>query len=317
MPRWASFLILLALASCGKSEPAEPASLRDAVAVGAPPLAAWASLLLHETPIEVEPLYADEGPTGSTTPPRARLAAARTAKLVVLFGPSFEKWARQAALPSTRTVQLGEGLRDRLLEVEERTHAHGAQGEHTHKGVDGRSWLDPALAREQARRLATELCARFPEHAASITLQAAELEQRLSQLEAALADHREALAAETVLVQHGHGLAYLARIWGGPTQELELDLDQKLGTSDWNRVRAAITGAGGLLLLSDEPAAALRAQLETELKLQLVVIPTGEGAIDPAAVEGLRFGAWWQRQAGLTQALPDAVEALLASRAGE
>jgi zinc transport system substrate-binding protein len=173
-------LAWLLVAACTRSE--EPTSSRDldaAVATGAPVITAWAEFLLDGLPIEVRPLHGPGGAPARQMPSRAQLRAAQSARLVVLNGAGFESWRGTAALPPSRTRATAEGLDEMLLQTEERTHAHGGQGQHTHPALDGRTWLDPALARAQAAKLVAELHAAFPEHAQVLATRATELEERL------------------------------------------------------------------------------------------------------------------------------------------
>jgi ABC-type Zn uptake system ZnuABC Zn-binding protein ZnuA len=303
-------LAWLFAAACSRAdEPTAPVELQAAVATGAPVLTAWAEFLLEGLPIEVRALHGPAGATAGQIPSREQLRAAQSARLVALNGAGFESWLATAALPPSRTRATAEGLEGELLQTEERTHAHGGQGEHTHPAIDGRTWLDPELARAQAARLVSELAAAFPEQASALATRATELEERLLRSEAGLQPHRAALAACRVLAIHDQGYGYLARSWGGEVRELELGLKAKLGTADWNRVRAQLDGSGGLLLCPVEPAAELRAQLATEMRLVCVVFATGERA--PQA------GAWWQERKTAQAALIAGLEALFALRAAE
>lgn len=278
-------LLLVGTVACSDSqEPVEdPAQLRAALASGSPAITAWASTLLEGTGIAIDPLYAPGGHAGSATPPRERLRAARDATRVVLQGAGFAKWARQAALPSSRTVRLIEKGDDGVLMVEERTHAHGAQGEHTHRGADGHTWLAPTLAAQQIGVLGNELAAAFPEYRDQVLERARALAQ--DQL-AGLGALRSALgetAPPQGLGMHGHGYGYLAAAWGGAYAEVDFALDQRLGTSDWNRLRAQLGSDGAVLLLPTAPTAELEQQLRDELRVICVVIEGGAQADEPAA----------------------------------
>lgn len=300
----------LLLAACSPAEPpVATTELQDAVATGAPVLTAWSEFLLADLPVEVIPLHGPAGAPAGGMPSRAQLRAAQSARLVALNGAGFESWIGAAALPPSRTQVTTAGSEAKLLRTKQRTHAHGGQGEHTHPALDGRTWLDPKLARTQAVRLSVEMCGTFFQHSRVLSKRGVELQERLSRFEAKLQPHLEALAACRVLAIHDQGYGYLARSWGGEVEEVELDLDAKLGAADWNRLRAQLDAKGGLLLCPVEPAAELRAQLASEMRLVCVVFATGERA--PQA------GGWWKERETAQAALIAGLEALSALRAAE
>lgn len=311
-PQLAVPLLLLVAGGCGDAESPskEPTALREAVATGSPAVHAWASALLEGTPIQVDAIYAATGAAGEATPPREGLRQARSAKLVVLQGAGFAKWARQAALPESRTTRLIERDDPRILLVEERTHAHGAAGEHTHRGADGHTWLDPEAAAAQLSRLADLLVETFPAHEATIrgAEQACtrEIATELARLRAALPAEGEVPVGLGI---HGHGYGYLVRAWGGRHAELDLPLNQRLTPADWSTVRSQLGSEGGLLLVPEAPVESLVTQLREELRVVCVVVPSGAEA-RPAE-------AWWQERRDAISALIAGFEALSDLRAGE
>lgn len=295
--------------ACGQSEgtTVESAELELAVATGAPVVTAWAEFLLEGSPVEVRPLHGAPGTPAGALPTREQLRAAQKARLIALNGAGFESWSSQAALPPSRTRATTEGLEERFLKTEERTHAHGGQGEHTHPVIDGRTWLDPALEMAQVQHLAKLLEVEFASHAAKIQSRASIATVALLQSADSLISLRETLEASRVLGLAGHGYGYLARSWGGGLVELELDLGARLNPSDWNRVRALLKDEGGILLCHEEPSAALRGQLAEEMRLVCVTFPTGEA---PSA-------DWFAERARAREAMSDGVARLLALRAAE
>jgi len=106
----------------------------------------------------------DEDPA-TWMPPRDVLAEVQTADLVVLNGAQFEEWPKTASLPADRTVRTALAFRDQWREYPHSAvaHSHGPEGEHTHEGIDGHTWLDPVLATEQARAIYRALAERLPD----------------------------------------------------------------------------------------------------------------------------------------------------------
>lgn len=101
-------------------------------------------------PADVDPAY--------WSPDAETIAAYQQADLILLNGAGYAKWMEKATLPTSKLVDTLADYQDRLLLLEEGTvHAHGLEGEHSHKGYAFTTWLDPTLAIEQARASARAL----------------------------------------------------------------------------------------------------------------------------------------------------------------
>jgi zinc/manganese transport system substrate-binding protein/manganese/iron transport system substrate-binding protein len=102
-------------------------------------------------------------------------------------------------------------------------HAHGeeehADSEHDHDAdeeeADPHWWQDPRNARAAVRRIAADLAAADPEHAAAYRANAARYDRRLARLDAAIATClRRIPARERKLVTNHDALAYYAERYG-------------------------------------------------------------------------------------------------------
>ena len=99
-------------------------------------------------------------------PDEKTVAAYQRADLIIVNGASFEKGRAKVTLPESRIVETAKPLTDELIVLEEAvTHTHGPEGEHSHEGIDGHTWLDPINARIQAGEIRNALVERFPDHA--------------------------------------------------------------------------------------------------------------------------------------------------------
>jgi zinc transport system substrate-binding protein len=106
------------------------------------------------------PVPGDEDPA-YWSPGAEDVGAYQEADLVLLNGAGYAGWVSKVSLPSARMVDTGKPLADRFIEIEEHvTHTHGPEGKHAHGGLAFTTWLDPALAVEQARAVKDALAVR-------------------------------------------------------------------------------------------------------------------------------------------------------------
>ena len=103
------------------------------------------------------------------------IAAYQGAALVVVNGAEFEKWVEKVSLPRGRTVDTARGFEKEFVTYESVTHSHGPEGEHTHEGIDGHTWVDPLLAARQAEAILAALVKHFPAHEETFRKNHAEL----------------------------------------------------------------------------------------------------------------------------------------------
>ena len=135
------------------------------------------------------PLPAAADPV-SWKPSQDVLAAYQSADLIVTNGARLEKWVGQVSLPSARVLKTAARFHEQWVRIVLTTHSHGPEGEHSHYGVDGHTWLDPRFAILQSRAIADALIELRPDHAADFEAGFASLEKDLMELHAAF----EALA---------------------------------------------------------------------------------------------------------------------------
>lgn len=203
-------LFLAILLGCGSPEPESTlasgsgadAEGRLVVYVVNYPLLYMAQRIGGDRVLAVLPTPADRDP--SLWSPSAEVVAQyQQADLILLHGNGYAKWAERAALPASRTIDTGAAYADRLLPLANAiTHSHGPEGEHSHSGWAAETWLDPALASEQARAVAAALSAARPEDAERFNAGLTDLESDLRTLEEELDAVSESLAGQLVVFSH-------------------------------------------------------------------------------------------------------------------
>lgn len=150
----------------------------------------------------------------------------QNARLVITNGAEFEKWTARAPLPRARTVEsLSAEDLDATggpITMESTTHSHGPGGEHTHEGLDGHTWVSPAIAIVQARNIANAMKEAWPDHAEAFDTNLRALVEDLEMLEVSLRDLTPLVAEHRLLASHP-AYNYLARDLGWDIHNLDLD----------------------------------------------------------------------------------------------
>lgn len=156
-------------------------------------------------------------------PPPETIVAFQEADLIIENGAGYARWMGQASLPRRGRVDTSAGFRDRWIALEGGvTHGHGPEGEHSHVGIAFTTWLDPTLAKEQARAIASALVSLRPAARADFEAALGALETDLDALDRALARALEPYSEERLLFSHPV-YQYLARRYSleGPSLNWE------------------------------------------------------------------------------------------------
>ncbi|MCP4836314.1 MAG: zinc ABC transporter substrate-binding protein [Phycisphaera sp.] len=112
--------------------------------------------------VEVEWLVPDGVNPADWRPSADDVATMGDADLVLLNGAGYEPWMETASLPSRILVDTSAGFKDRFIETDDRVHAHGPDGSHSHAGVASHTWLDPDLAMLQGQAVLQALAELIP-----------------------------------------------------------------------------------------------------------------------------------------------------------
>ncbi|MCP3903226.1 MAG: zinc ABC transporter substrate-binding protein, partial [Planctomycetes bacterium] len=178
------------------------------------------------------------------TPTDEQIAGYQAADLVLLNGAAYAKWTQRVSLPPSRLVDTSRAFGDRLIEIEDaETHAHGPEGAHAHGTIAFTTWLDPALALDQASAVAGAMCATWPEHCPAIEAARDDLAGDLHELSQALEQY--ATREQPPLLASHPVYQYLARRAGMNLRSLHWEPDQVPADDEWTALDA---------LLAEHPA---------------------------------------------------------------
>ncbi len=262
--------IALALASCSDRgakppvAPVEPTATSDDVLVTFYPTLYFAQRITGGDITIRLPLPEGEDPI-HWQPDAQTIADYQSARVVILNGAEFEKWAVTAPLPRSRVANTAEGFDDEWLEFENTiTHSHGPAGEHAHSGVDGHTWLDPNLAIQQARVIERALVEAFPVDADTFAINLMTLEADFRHLNERLSALTPDVGRVRLLASHP-AYNYIARRYGWSITNLDLDPNTRLSEQDVGDILRAAgddTDLPIILLWESEPHEASRAMLE-------------------------------------------------------
>ena len=191
------------------------------------------------------------------------------ADLIILNGAGFEKWVEVVTLPQSALIDTAKLLTEPFIKYEHATvHQHGPEGEHTHEGIDGHTWLDPNNAKLQAQAILEALLTKRPTHEAQLRDRYDALANELDELDEAL----KTLKLPPVLCSHP-AYNYLARRYDWKIHNLDLDPEQPLTADAITELRHTLTHFPSQhLLWEGEPLAANIQQLKQECSLQSLTI---------------------------------------------
>lgn len=194
--------------------------------------AAYFARRIADGAIEVRCPLPDDADPAFWQPTPEVIGAYQHAKLIVLNGAEFEKWALRADLPRSRIVDTTAGMHDELIQLDKAfTHSHGTAGTHSHKGLDGHTWVSPAMARRQAQAIHDAMVRVWPEHKARFDTGATALDHDLEGLSARLEALSPAMEGVGLLASHP-AYNYLARDLGWTVSSLGLVPDEPLDEAE-------------------------------------------------------------------------------------
>ncbi|MBT3340120.1 MAG: zinc ABC transporter solute-binding protein [Planctomycetes bacterium] len=163
----------------------------------------------------------------------------QNAALIITNGAGFERWLSTASLPPSRLIDTAAGFEKAFLHIEGlRSHSHGGQGEHSHEGLDGHTWLDPVLAGVQARAILEAFVVRWPEQTEIFQTRHEVLENQFEQLDRAFAALAPRMDSMQILCSHP-AYQYLAKRYGWRITNFDLDPDTPLSVETLNELKSA------------------------------------------------------------------------------
>lgn len=271
------------LACCEKNtkNPEKPAektttATKAAVKGGAPviyttfyPTTYFAQRIAGDRARVVCPVPADADPI--FWKPEARVIAAyQSADLIILNGAGYEKWVQTASLPESRVVDTATPLADRFITIEGPTHSHGADGEHTHAGLDGHTWMDPLNAKAQAGVIRDELVKRIPGGAATFNAGYEALAKDLDALNDRLLAVSTRLSGTPLVCSHP-AYNYLAARYRWSIRNVDFDPGEMPDDHGWAQLKDVLIGHPAKHMLWERaPSAAIAERLKSELGIESV-----------------------------------------------
>ena len=159
------------------------------------------------------------------------------ARLIITNGAEFEKWVQKATLPASRLVNTARPFEKDFIEFEKGiTHSHGAAGEHTHKGIDGHTWLDPINAKIQAGEIKKAMDKAFPQYKEDFQKGYDALIVDLNSLDAELKKLAETYDKKPILTSHP-AYNYIARRYGWNIKNLNLDPEEMPNSEQFAEIK--------------------------------------------------------------------------------
>jgi len=262
--------------------------------VSTPVLQAFAARIVGEKGKVVPIVGPDEDPATWTPTPEA-IRTLQAADRVVLQGAAYEEWAERVSLPSRRTIRTADAVREQWIRYRTvRSHSHGDGEVHEHDGVDGHTWMDPALALAQATRIHASLLRDWPEHKTTYDAGLAVLAAALTPLDARL-KALPALPEGTHLHTSQPVYGYLAARLGWPLKEHDLAPNAEVDDYLLEPLKLALNEAPGTVMLwHAPPSEALREGLAERLELRSLVV-------DPCLVPDAERSILQRMEANLTR----------------
>ena len=220
------------------------AILVTSIALIAYPLHYFAERIGGEQVKSVFPAPPDVDPADWIPDPEI-VSAYQAADLILQNGAGYAGWIKRASLPKAKLVDTSRDFADPLIPRRgEVTHAHGPAGKHSHSGTAYTTWLDPRLAIQQARAVATAFAGARPEHSDFFAEQLKALEADLLALDRRLEAAARELGDAPLLFSHPV-YAYLERRYALNGRSLHWEPGEPPGPPSWRELET---------LLAEHPA---------------------------------------------------------------
>jgi len=228
-------------------------------------------------PPDVDPAY--------WRPTRDEIASMQSADLILRNGADYAKWMATVSLPATKVVDTSKSFADRYRKIEDAVaHSHGPEGEHTHDALDFNVWLDPMLARGQARAVQDALTRLVPDQRDAIQRNFDKLSKNLKMLDQQLESLKKSLG-DTPLVASHPVYGYLADRYGWNLESLHWEPSEMPSEDQWTELETLLKShPAKILIWEGEPDPTIAAELEKRTGMRSVVFaPLGNR---PAGGEG-------------------------------
>lgn len=253
-------LSLIVLATGCDSESHSPArpfgEVREEILTAADPVQ-WMTAYLVGESIPVTCLVPVGTDPRSWSPSTADVERFQNARLIIFNGGGLEKWATAATLPP-RCLVSSAGFADEFIQtVNTVAHRHGPAGVEKPGGLDPAIWLDPTLARKQARRIAEAIRRDWPTHQAEVDQNLGRLNGVFDDFEREFRDITERLARRRIASEPG-ACSYPARRFGWTLEQVSANADGSFSAEQLKGLRGVAA-----FVWKEAPTAAAESQLQT------------------------------------------------------
>lgn len=236
----------------------------------------------------VNPCPADADPA-FWEPDEKLIAEYQQAGLIVVNGASFEHWLTHANLPTARLVDTTAPLKDELIIIKDAfKHRHGPEGEHTHEGIDGHTWLDPINAKTQAGVIRDALIKTYPAHKDDFTKGYEALAADLDTLDQQLKGISAKLGNRALYCSHP-AYNYVGRRYSWTLRTFHLIPDQVPDEATLSEVKTALSAQPSTIMLWEDGPDAPVAAIMTGLGFKNVVYAPCEALAETERAAGEDF----------------------------
>ena len=214
-------------------------------------------------------------------PDPEEIIAIQDCRLILLNGADFSSWVNKASLPGSRTVRTADGFQDQWLESNhhhhhdhDHDHQHGPDGDgvhHHHAHWAAYTWLDPSLAREQARVVGESLARAFPGDGRAIAERSAALDAEFAPLVEQAKRLSEMTLPTIIAAEPNYG--YLARSCGLDLHDADWHWNEPEPHDGMNSLKELVEATGATIILVPETPNSERAKVLSDLGLDHRVVP--------------------------------------------
>ncbi len=101
-------------------------------------------------------------------PSSSDIQTLQKANAILINGADYEPWLATATVSRSRIVDTSAHFKNELIKRGSSTHQHGPDGPETSQELSPYVWLDPQLAKQQARAVAQQITMRLPDQDAVV-----------------------------------------------------------------------------------------------------------------------------------------------------
>ena len=208
------------------------------------------------------------------------IIAYQNADLILKNGAGYAKWATNASLPLSKTIDCSRGLEAGFIELDGGTpHTHGPAGEHDHGDLAFTLWLDPKRASRMAANIEQAFRSRWPEQSNGFSQNLKKLQNDLETLDQELAKAFKSTGDQPILFSHPV-YQYLDERYDIHGHSLHWEPDDQPTEQQWTELDDLLAKhPAKLMLWEDQPLESTLTKLE-QRGITVVVFRPGANHTD-------------------------------------